>query len=430
MPAPLRIRHLGNTDLDGRVLFAMRGADRDLLLANAPEAAGWTNALQWRRPIGDEPIVPLCLRTGTDAELRVGRAIAPALLTTLSDTEDRLGYVRWRTELLACSEDTPEPMRGAGAVEPVAQAEPSEWIAREIADLGPDHRLLDAGEYSVYLAEAPAIPRILCEIGRLREIAFRAAGEGTGRRRDLDRFDDGYHHLFVWNAERREIAGAYRLRLTDDNPAALYTTTLFQLAPEFFGSLGPAIELGRSFIRVEYQKSFAPLLLLWKGIGRVVAAHPEHSTLFGPVSISNSYQSISRELMMAFLEQHAMLADLARWVRPKCAPKRRAGLNAGFCRDVETLSDVVADLEPERRGVPVLLRQYLRLGGKLLGFNVDHDFAAALDGLIVVDLTKTDPRLVERFFGKAEAAALRSHSPGCSLEHSKGNRENHEANHS
>jgi putative hemolysin len=80
--------------------------------------------------------------------------------------------------------------------------------------------------------------------------------------------------------------------------------------------------------------------------------------------------------------------------------------------DLEDLSDCVADLEPTRTGVPVLLRQYLKLGGKLLGFNVDPEFSDALDGLIVVDLTKTEPRLVERYLGKAEAQEFLKHQKG------------------
>jgi len=96
-------------------------------------------------------------------------------------------------------------------------------------------------------------------------------------------------------------------------------------------------------------------------------------------------------------------------VRPRHAPPRRSGVTVEFCRTLEDLSELVADLEPGQQGVPVLLRHYLRLGGKLLGFNVDRDFANALDGLIVVDLTRTDPRLLDRYLGKAETAALLAH---------------------
>lgn len=105
------------------------------------------------------------------------------------------------------------------------------------------------------------------EIGRLREIAFRAVGEGTGRPEDLDRFDASYLHLVAWSTKNEEIAGAYRLVGTGTT-RDLYTATLFRYNDEFLERMGPALELGRSFVRLEYQRSFAALLALWKGIGR------------------------------------------------------------------------------------------------------------------------------------------------------------------
>src|SRR5262249_48216535 len=123
---------------------------------------------------------------------------------------------------------------------------------------------------------------------------------------DIDRFDAQYLHLFAWNPAKSEIVGAYRLACTDQ-VSDLYTATLFKYGHEFLRRIGPSIELGRSFIRQEYQRGFAPLLALWRGIGTYIAKNPEYRTLFGPVSISNQYQAISRELMVAFLERHASL---------------------------------------------------------------------------------------------------------------------------
>ena len=210
----------------------------------------------------------------------------------------------------------------------------------------------------------------------------------------------------MWSEKKREVVGAYRLAPTDSAlPDGLYTATLFRYDRTFLNRVGPALELGRSFVRAEYQKSFAPLLLLWKGIGKYVARNPRYKVLFGPVSISNQYQSISRRLMVSFLERNALLKDWAPLVsvrNPFAAARSNDLPESGF--DIEDLSDVVSDIEPARAGVPVLLRQYLKLGGKLLGFNVDPNFSNALDGLILVDLTKTGPKLLERYLGKDEAA--------------------------
>ena len=149
-----------------------------------------------------------------------------------------------------------------------------------------------------------AIPNVLREIGRLRELTFRGAGEGTGNPLDLDGFDPHYLHLFLWSKAAREVAGAYRLGPTAEilprfGVRGLYSSTLFHFSAELFGA-GPAVELGRSFIRPEYQKQYAPLLLLWKGITRYVASHPECAVLFGAVSISNDYNAASRSLLVSF----------------------------------------------------------------------------------------------------------------------------------
>ena len=118
-------------------------------------------------------------------------------------------------------------------------------------------------------------------------------------------------------SRRRVSAGGHRSFAA---ARGLYTATLFHYGQEFLDRIGPALELGRSFVRQEYQKGFAPLLLLWKGIGAYVARHPRYRTLFGPVSISDRYQAISRELMVEFLEKYAMLRDLSGMIRGKCAP--------------------------------------------------------------------------------------------------------------
>jgi len=337
-------------------------------------------------------------------DVRIGNSIDSAKLLAIPNDGERIEYMRWRTYLLAnrsqFKPNTRVPLAGARKqLEPIASALDAVRMVQEISAL---ELVVNSGDLEVYIASAQRIPTVLREIGRLRETTFRAVGEGTGKPCDLDRFDDSYLHLFLWNAAKREVAGAYRLGKTD---GPLYTASLFQYGEEFLSKLGPALELGRSFIRVEYQKGFTPLLLLWKGIGKYVARNPQYKTLFGPVSISNQYRSISRELMVSFLERHASLRDWAGLVTSR-NPFRCKNLPevSNSVVGLDELSDIVSDLEPNHAGVPVLLRQYLRLGGKLLGFNVDPEFSNALDGLILVDLTQTEPKLLERYLGRTEAA--------------------------
>jgi putative hemolysin len=352
-------------------------------------------------------------KRGHCVEVRVGAPIPPDRLEAISDPRKQAEYLRWRTYLLAHR----EPFHAKTALRPaarpttglpIAPAIPAEELAAEIAALPAECLLNRSGDLEVYLARALDIPNVLHELGRLREITFRAAGEGTGTALDRDAFDEQYLHLFVWNARKQELVGAYRLAQTDV-VRDLYTATLFRYDQRFLDKLGPALELGRSFVRQEYQKGFVPLLLLWKGIGAFLARNPRYKTLFGPVSISNQYEAISRELMVTFLEKYASMREWAGLVRNRNG--FRGGLLKGVHRPVfpdagfgvEELSQVVGEIEGERSGVPVLLRQYLKLGGKLLGFNVDPKFANALDGLILVDLTKTSPKLLERYLGKDEA---------------------------
>ncbi len=359
-------------------------------------------------------------KRGRRVEVRVGTPVAPEKLLAMPTAREQVDYLRWRTYLLGRRErykprtSVPLPSLAGGALQAIVDAQPAADLAAEIAGLPNDALLNRSGDLEVYITGADDIPNVLREIGRLREITFRAAGEGTGKPLDIDEFDREYLHLFVWNARRQEVVGAYRLAGTDSpHSGGLYTATLFQYGQEFLDRIGPALELGRSFVRQEYQRGFAPLLLLWKGIGAYVARHPRYRILFGPVSISDQYHAISREIMVEFLEKYAVLRDFSGLIRGKCAPRRGPGAafpSSGF--EVEDLSEVISDIEERPAGVPVLLRQYLRLGGKLLGFHVDAKFANTLDGLILVDLTRTEPKLLDRYLGKAEAAAILAFQKG------------------
>jgi putative hemolysin len=147
-------------------------------------------------------------------------------------------------------------------------------------------------------------------------------------------------------------------------------------------------------------------MLLWKGIGQYILQNPRYGYLFGPVSISNTYQSVSKQLMMSFLKAHYCPEELVDLVhaRNPFRPERIAGWDrssaAQLVRDSDDVLELVCELEPRSKGIPVLLRQYLKMGAKLLAFNVDPDFADCVDALMVCDLTKTDPRLLDRYMGK------------------------------
>ena len=354
-------------------------------------------------------------KLGARVVIRLGHPLAPSKLAAFETDAQLAAHLRLRTYLLRdfvarSASALPQPVPGR-TLEPIAPPVDPELLSCEIETLPPEMLLVSSGRMRVYCAPTARIPWTLQELGRLRELTFRAVNEGTGRSADIDMFDDYYEHLFVWNTETREIVGAYRLARTDSTSRrfgkrGLYTSTLFDYNDLFLKLLGPALELGRSFVRIEYQKSFASLMLLWKGIGEYVSRHPRYCRLIGPVSISNDYLPLSRELLVGFLRKKNFDPLAPAMVRPKRPFRGRFSLHSvgeqdESLADIETLSTVVADLEPDGKGAPVLLRQYLKLGGRMLGFNVDPDFGDALDCLVLVDLRKTNPRVLRKYMSDA-----------------------------
>lgn len=345
--------------------------------------------------------------------LRVGSPISPAVLKSFPDGESATEYLRSRTFLLR-NRATPVEANAPVIAPPVAAPSKTDVLLRELAALPAGQTFASSQDFTVYCATAQQIPNLLREIGREREITFRHVGEGTKNSLDLDSFDDYYHHLFLWSNRDNRIAGAYRVAATPDVLPArgvkgLYTSTLFHYDPEFFKRIGPALELGRSFICRDYQRHYSALLLLWKGIATFVQRRPECAVLFGAVSISGDYQAVSRELIVKFLAANVP-GDMAGWVKPRRGFRPRALMPKDVSRlsrmlsSLDELSSSISDLEEDGKGVPVLIRHYLKLGGQILAFNVDPAFSNALDALVYVDLRVMTDLMLERCMGRPAAA--------------------------
>lgn len=299
-------------------------------------------------------------------------------------------------------------------VEPLAQPVPTDRLRAEIRSLG---TLLAAQSgQSVYRFHGNECPALMAELGRVRELTFREEGEGTGRSRDLDRHDGYYTHLVAWDENAGELIGAYRLGATDEiggtaGLADLYTASLFRIQPALFHTLGPSLELGRSFVRPAYQRSFVPLMLLWKAIGAYVAERPRYRYLFGPVTISNRYRQLSQAVLAAYLSAPHAQSPLARHVRPRRGAcfslpdgDRQWQALGENCTGIVELDRLIASLEPDGAGVPILLRQYWKLGASGLGLNRDAAFSDCLDVLCLVDLQQTPVRVLEKYMGRKGAA--------------------------
>ncbi|KOO13548.1 hemolysin [Vibrio xuii] len=342
--------------------------------------------------------------------ISIGTAIKYKEVNGLSD-EQMTSYLRLNTYLQQESTTHSSPADIKTPPVPISDPVALQDQLNDLAALEREHLLLSSGEFDVYCTPSERIPSIMHEIGRLREINFRNAGEGTGRNLDIDQFDRDYLQLFIWARENQTLVGAYRLGLVDQlvdkhGITGLYSRTLFHFDQPFIKSMGPAIEMGRSVIDEKYQKSMAPLLLLWKGIAAYVERNPKYTHLFGPVSISNDYSERTRQLLAETMTLHHYHPEIAEFVTPSNPlPIEDKNWNTSMLTalgDMQLLSRLIARID-EGKSVPVLLRQYLGLNGKLISFNVDPYFNNALDGLIMVDLRQVPLKTLARYMGSNQA---------------------------
>ncbi|WP_339646408.1 lysophospholipid acyltransferase family protein [uncultured Salegentibacter sp.] len=260
-----------------------------------------------------------------------------------------------------------------------------------------DKRLLSSKNYEVFLAKKEVIPHIVAELGRLREITFRAIGEGTNNATDLDKFDEYYYHLFLWDNEAKKVAGAYRMGMGNEIYArqginGFYLQELFRFEPELHKMMSQSIEMGRAFIIKEYQQKPMPLFLLWKGIVHCTLRFPEHKYLIGGVSISNKFSNFSKSLMIEFMKSHYFDPNVAQYIKPKKEFKvklKDADKDLVFDAsdaDLNKFDKIIDEIEPENMRLPVLIKKYIKQNAKVVAFNVDPLFNNAVDGLMYIKI--------------------------------------------
>jgi len=357
----------------------------------------------------------LANKSSQEIDIHIGTPIPPGKLENFESDGDRIDFLRVRSHILPHRSHSITIEDNQSQLPELPDDVPREVslaLQEEVASLPPECCVLRKGDFAVYVTTAQQIPKILPEIGRLREVTFRQVGEGSGSDTDLDRFDDYYLHAFAWNHAEGDIVGAYRLGQTDKilaerGPRGLYTSTLFKFEPEFLNRLNPALELGRSFICSRYQKKHSSLALMWKGILHWVASsNPHYKTFFGPVSISQEYNALSKNLIVQYLRRKLSNPEVSAFVKPRnpFKPKRILGLEKSAIsrniRSTEEVSALVSEIEEDGKGVPILIKHYLKMNATLLSFNVDPDFSNVLDGLLMSDMTTTDPKLLKLYMGE------------------------------
>ena len=310
----------------------------------------------------------------------------------------------------------------------IATAVRTEVIQGEIEKLREkDCRLLQSKNYEVFLAQAHDMPFLLKEIGRHREVTFRAIGEGTNNAIDLDIFDEYYHHLFLWDDEDKTIVGAYRMGMGSEifkkyGIDGFYLQDLFRFEPELFPMMEKSIEMGRAYIVKEYQQKPMPLFLLWKGIVHTTLRHPEHKYLIGGVSISNQFSNFSKSLMIEFMKSNYWDPYVAQYVRPKKEFKvKLKDADKEFVFD-ETEADLnkfdrlINEVEPGDLRLPVLIKKYIKQNAKVVAFNVDPLFNNSVDGLMyikIADLPESTVKpVMEEFQAELERKFMEAQQNG------------------
>ena len=347
----------------------------------------------------------LANKQGFTLPLTIGRPIPSQELRLLQNPVAVTQYLRVATDSLQRSEDLSKPA-GPETLSELSHEQSSEELRRAVAQMD-DFRVVEHDEFDVYFAPYDRLGPVMEQIAIAREKTFRAVGEGTGLSQDSDEFDPHYRHLFLWDKAECRIAGAYRVGLVDEIVAAygvegLYSRSLYKYDEAFIRQLGSAIEMGRSFIHPDYQRRPISLNLLWRGIGQVLVKMPRYHTLFGSVSISREYSDLARSLIADTMLTNFRAKEFAQLVEPinplKVMNRVWTDDMLAELANVKMLSKLIGRCDPGK-AVPVLLRHYLSLNGKLVCFNIHSSFNNSLEGLIIVDTRNTEQKTLGKFLG-------------------------------
>jgi putative hemolysin len=332
--------------------------------------------------------------------IRIGNPVSVKEQDAFTDVSTYGRYLRAKTYALGSVLEVkkffrPRINRGTKA-EAIVEAVAPGLIVNEIEKIREEHLLFSSDNFDVFCTPSTEIPQIMNELGRLREITFREVGEGTNHSMDIDEYDLYYNQLFVWDNKEKLIVGAYRVGMGKEilmqyGVKGFYLQSLFRMNRRFHPILKQSLELGRSFIIKDYQRRPMPLFLLWKGILYFLLKHNEYRYLIGPVSISNNYSQFSRGLMMQYIRENNFDKRLSRFVRPRTR-YNVPGFNVdeevilANADDLNKFDRFIKEVEPNNYTMPILMKRYLKLNGKIIGFNLDPKFNDALDGLLVLDL--------------------------------------------
>ncbi len=352
-------------------------------------------------------------KKGHTIKVRIGKLIAFTDIPNNDNSTNILAFLRAKTYALGVGLENEKRIFSARNLfkikskpQELAPAIAIDLMDAEVSKIRDSHKVWTEKNYEVYIAPTSYIPNIIKEIGRLREITFREIGEGTNKSIDLDSYDIYYSHLFIWDVETKMVVGAYRIGKGDEifysyGKKGFYIYELFKIKSQLFPVLRNSLELGRSWIRKEYQQRPLPLFLLWKGILKYLMDNPRYRYLIGPVSISNAFSKFSKSLIVNFIYRNHFDTEMAQMVKPRKQfkvdfSKIDADLLTASSSSLKNLDSLIAEVETSHIKVPVLLRQYIALNAKIICFNIDPKFSDCLDGFLVLDLQSVPSDMLEK----------------------------------
>lgn len=331
--------------------------------------------------------------------LQIGKPISPAEIEPYEKPADLAAYLRSRSYALEANVKNERPSAVNEKWVPIEQPRDRQLLIQELKNIREKGLLFSAATYDCYLADYKEIPNLMHELARLREEAFRFIGEGTGKSLDTDEFDCHYKHLILWDNKKQQVAGAYRLGfgneiMKEKGIRGFYISTLFGFDPAFGETLEKTIELGRSFVTVDYQREVLPLVLLLRGLAAVVIKHPEIEHFIGPVSISSWYPKFYQSMIVRYVtEKHPVNPELANMAKPT-TPFHEDFLKVDAdmlmkenMESIDKFDKFMFRLSNGEYRLPTLFKKYLKLNAKFLCFNVDPDFNDTLDALLFLTFT-------------------------------------------
>lgn len=351
-------------------------------------------------------------KKGKEIKVRIGSVIQHAELEKFQEDKIVAKFLRSRSYMLEA--DTIEKDESVYTTR-LGDFVPTDVLLKELEE-NKDAHLFDVGTLSCYLFNYSRIPNMMREIAVRREEAFRAVGEGTNNSLDTDPYDVYYKHLVLWDNTTKDLVGAYRLGLGADilrekGIHGFYADTLFRYSDKFAPVLEKCVELGRSFVCVSHQKDTLALMLLLKGLFYTLMKYPEYKYLIGPVSISSWYPMLYRSVMIHYLKQfhrNPAYDDMTNPKTPFVPDFGRVDPDAllfGKTANLELFDRYLLRMSGGQYRLPPLLKKYIKMGSKIIDYNVDPDFNYCVDGLIMLaleDIPTDDLDSLSREFGDRE----------------------------